>query len=199
MKCCRYRILLIAVAAILGANVPAKSKSLIVEHRGDHLQVSAPQMHFLEGKALEKLHNGSTVTYILTLAVVAEQKAKPIFLMEERFLVSYDLWEEKYSVVQAGAGGRTASRLTVTMAEAWCLENMQIPLRAVPEQQSFMVRLQCSIEENEMGNGGNKKSGLTLAALIDIFSLKREAEPLKWEADAGPLRLNDLKSTDKTK
>ena len=198
MRCYRYRILLIAVAGILSAAVPAKSGSLTVVHRGDHLRVSAPQMHFLEGKPLEALHNGSTVTYILSLTVVAEQAAEPTFLLQERFLFSFDLWEEKYSVVQAGPGGRSASRLTAPMAEAWCLESMPIPLRAVPERQSFMVRLECHIEENEKESGGEGDSRLTLAALIDIFSRKREAEPLKWEESSGSLRLEDLRPINQT-
>lgn len=193
MKCLRTRILLMAIVGILGVNMPAESKSLIVEYRGDHLQVSAPQMHFIEGKALETLHNGSTVTYVLSLTVAAERAAKPALLVRERFLVSFDLWEEKYSVVQAGPGGRAASRLTAAMAEAWCLENMPIPLRTVPERQSFVVRLECLIEEDEKGSGGENNSGLTLASLIDIFSRKRETEPSKWEAASESLRLEDLK------
>ena len=85
MKCYRYQILLIAVAGLMGASVLATSKSLVVEHCGDHLQVSAPQLHFLEGKAVEALHNGSTVTYVISLAVVAEQTVKPTLLLQERF------------------------------------------------------------------------------------------------------------------
>ncbi len=194
MRC--YRILLIAAIGILAANLLAESKSLLVEHCGDHLSVSAPQMHFLEGKAQEKLHNGSTVTYVFSLAVSKEHAVKPYLLLERRFLVSYDLWEEKYSVVQADAGGRAASRLTAAMTEAWCLGNMAIPLQAVPERQSFMIRLECSIEENENGSGEKSSSGLTLTALIDIFSRKRKAEPLEWKAASGPLRLDDLKRID---
>lgn len=193
MKCYQYRILLIAVVLILGANVPAKSQSLTAEHQGDHLKVRAPQMRFIEGEALQKLHNGSTVAYVLSMAIATGQDAKPTFLLEKRFLVSYDLWEEKYSVVQAGSGGRAASRLTAAMAEAWCLEKMPLPLQAVPEQQSFMIRLECSIEDNENGNGENSNSSLTLARLIDVFSRKRKTEPPKWEAVSGLLRLDDLK------
>ena len=133
------------------------------------------------------------MSYILTLAVIAEKAAKPTFLLEERFLVSFDLWEEKYSVIQTGPEGHSASRLSAAAAEAWCLENMPIPLRAVPERRSFMIRLECSIDENKKGNGEENNSRLTLAALIDIFSLKRGEEPLKWEADTGALRLDDLK------
>lgn len=189
----RRRFLLIAVAGILGANVLAKSVSLVIENCGDHLRVSAPQMHFLEGKALEMLHNGSTVTYILTLTVDAEQAANPAFLLQEQFLISYDLWEEKYSVVQTGPEGRSASRLTPVMAEAWCLENMPIPLQAVPERQSFMVRLECSVKGNNTSKREPFRFELTLAGLIDIFSRKSETEPPKWEAAAGPLQLDDLK------
>lgn len=199
MKCYQYRILLIAVAGILGASVLAKSNSLTAEHHGDHLRVRTVQMRFMEGEALERLHNGSTVAYVLSLSVTEGQNAKPAFLLEERFLVSYDLWEEKYSVVQDGPGGRASSRLTSAMAEAWCLENMPIPLQAVPERQSFVIRLECSIEEHENGNNGKRNSGLTLAGLIDVFSRKRKTEPPKWEAVSGFLRLDDLKSSRKAR
>jgi hypothetical protein len=156
-------------------------------------------MRFIEGETLEKLHNGSTVAYVLSLAVATAQNAKPAFMLEERFVVSYDLWEEKYSVVQAGPAGRAASRLTAAMTEAWCLENMPIPLQAVPERQSFVIRLECSIEENESGAGGKSNSSLILARLIDIFSRKRKTEPPKREAVSGLLRLDDLKSSRKTR
>ena len=198
MRCYRYRILLIAIVGIIGAKLLAQTKSLIVEHYGDHLQVAAPQKHFIEGQALEKLHNGSTVTFVLSLAVIADKSKTPTLLLQEHFLISFDLWEEKYSVVQTGPDGRTASRLTAEMTEAWCLENMPIPLQTVPEQQSFMIRLECSIDESENESGKKGNSNLTLAGLIDIFSLKREAEPLKWEAAAGPLHLDDLKRIDQT-
>ena len=95
--------------------------------------------------------------------------------------------------------GRAASRLTAAMAEAWCLENMPIPLQSVPERQSFMIRLECSIEDNENGNGEQSNSSLTLARLIDVFSRKRKAEPPKWEAVSGLLRLDDLKSSRKAR
>ena len=199
MKCYQCRILLIAVAGILGASVLAKSNSLTAEHHGDHLQVRTAQMHFIEGETLERLHNGSTVAYVLSLSVAVGQNAKPAFLLEERFLVSYDLWEEKYSVVQTGPDGRAVSRLTSDMAEAWCLENMPIPLQAVPEWQSFVVRLECSIEEHENGNDRKNNSGLTLAGLIDIFSRKRKAESPKWEAVSGLLHLDELENSRKAR
>ena len=96
-------------------------------------------------------------------------------------MFSFDLWEEKYSVVQSGAKERSASRLTAAMAEAWCLENMPIPVSGVPGDQPFIVKFECSLEQNEEKNGENHSS-LTLARLIDIFGRKKD-EPLpRWEA-----------------
>jgi len=192
MRC--RRILLLAIACILGALALAQSQPLIVERHGDYLHVAAPQLHFISGKALERLHNGSSVIYVLTLRAVMEHAGKPAFEIRERFVVSYDLWEEKYSVVQTGPDGRATSRLTAVMAEAWCLENMPMPVRAVPEGQPFMIRLECSIDESEEASGDKSDSGLTLAGLIDVFSRKRSEAPLRWNAAAGPMRLGDLKN-----
>jgi hypothetical protein len=194
MKGSRFRILLLALAGILGTQASAQSPSLLVERHDGYLRVSAPQLHFLTGRALDRLHDGSTVTYAITLTAVAERSKKPAFLLQERFAVSFDLWEEKYSVVQIRQDGRAASRLTAAMAEAWCLENMPIPVPAVPDRQPFVIRLECSIDASEAENGSISGSGLTLAGLIDVFSRKRNEEPLRWQATSGPLRLSDLKS-----
>jgi hypothetical protein len=194
MRCCRYPILLIIAAGILSAEARAQMQSLVVERHGDRLSVSAPKLHFLEGKSEEMLRNGSSVVYSITLAVVAEDAVKSVFRLQEKFVVSFDLWEEKYSVVQIGPGGRSASRLTAPMAEAWCLEGMPVPVRNVPAKQSFTIRLKLWADEGQ--DEGTDRGGLkpTLAGLVDIFSRKKSDESMRWEAEAGPLRLGGLKS-----
>ena len=194
MRCYRYSILWIAAGAVLGAMALAQSQSLVVERHGDTLHVTAPQVHFIEGKALRKLKDGSAVAYIMTLSAMTEHARNPVFRLRERFVISFDLWEEKYSAVQTGQERRAASRMTAAMTEAWCLENMPIPVRAVPDRQSFVIRLECQVDEGEGEREGNGGSGLTLVALIDIFSRKESDKPLRWEASAGPMRLSDLKN-----
>ena len=108
--------------------------------------------------------------------------------------MSFDLWEEKFSVVKAGPGGRSASRLSAAMAEAWCLENLPLPVRVVPAQEPFVIRWECRIGENEEESVGDTRPALTLAGLIDVFSRKKSEVPPKWEATAGPLRLQDVKT-----
>jgi hypothetical protein len=189
-----FRIQILSIIGILGAMALAQSQSLMVERRGDQLQIAAPRLHFLTGKALDKLHNGSTVNYVLALTVSEESGRSPVFFVKERFVVSFDLWEEKYSIVQKGSEGRAISHLSATMAEAWFLENVPIPVRAVPEKKPFVIKFECSINEIEEESESKTDSGLTLAGLIEVFSRKKREEPLHWEASVGPLRLSELKN-----
>jgi hypothetical protein len=168
----------------------AQSIPILLERHGDHLNLAAPQLHFISGKALEKLENGSTVTYVMMLAIVSEHSKKQVF--HARFVVSYDLWEEKYSVVKM-PDGLTVSRLKAPMAEAWCLENMPVPIRSISERQPFMIRLGCTVEEDAANQDG-KNSGVIFGDLVDIFGRKKQEAPQRWEISAGPFRLEDLKT-----
>ncbi len=177
----------------------ASAQSLLLHLDGDHLRATAPELHFLSGKAVEKLRNGSTIAYTIALAVTPRHASRAAFLVRERFLISFDLWEEKYSVVQDKPGGRAASRLTSAMAEAWCLDNMPIPVQSVPDRQPFMVTLECFIDKTESSENGENQSGLTLAALIDVFSRKKQEKPVRWQAVGGPFLLEDLKGKKKSR
>jgi hypothetical protein len=188
------RIQILIVIGILSALALAQPQSIVVERRDDQLQIVAPRLHFITGQALEKLHNGSTVNYDLALTVSVEDAGSPAFFIKEQFVVSFDLWEEKYSVLQKGSEGRAISHLTAAMTEAWFLENMPIPVRSVPEKKSFVIKLVCSINEIEEDSGSKSDSGLTLAGLIEVFSRKKREAPLHWEASSGLLRLSELKN-----
>lgn len=190
MRSYRYYILLICVAGITCPWIQAQSQSLTVERLGNYLRVAAPQMHFLEGKPLAQLHDGASVTYSFALTLTAGG-ASTIHL-QERFILSYDLWEEKFSVVQAGAPAHSASHLTAAAAEAWCLDNLAVPVPAFGPGKTFAIKLECRIAENGAESGGESRP-LTLAGLIDVFSRKGQEAPLRWEAVSGPLHLSDLK------
>ncbi len=183
-------IVLPTLCVLLCVGGLAQSNSILLERHGDHLSVAAPQLHFISGKAAEKLQNGSTVTYVLMLTVAPEHSKKQT--LHAKFMVSYDLWEEKYSVVKV-PDGNAVSRLTAATAEAWCLENLPIPVRSISERQPFMIRLECTIEE-DAGKESDKASGPIFADLIEIFSRKKQEAPLRWETVAGPFRLEDLKN-----
>jgi hypothetical protein len=191
MKNNRCQIAILTLCVLLCVGGLAQSISILLERHGDHLSVAAPQLHFISGKALEKLRNGSTIAYLLTLTVAPEHSRKQT--LHAKFMVSYDLWEENYSVSRM-PDGRAASRLTSAMAEAWCLESMAIPIRSVPERQPFMIRLECTVEADE-AKGSGEASGPIFADLVDIFSRKKQEAPQRWEISAGPFRLEELKNS----
>jgi hypothetical protein len=187
------RIGMLTVCVLLCFDGLAQSIPIYPERHGDHLSVAAPQFHFISGKAVRRLQNGSTITYALQLSIVPEKSKKQTFQLLKQFMVSYDLWEEKYSVAGLPDGG-SASRLAADNAEAWCLENIAIPIRSIPEREPFMIRLECSINEDiEKENG--ERSGQIFADLVEIFSRKKKEPPQRWETVAGPFRLENLKSS----
>jgi len=190
MKSCRFYLILIIAAGLASHAMHAQTQSLLVERQGNLLRVTAPQMHFLEGRPLEQLHNGASVTYVFDLSIIAGGRS--VFDLRERFIISYDLWEEKFSAVQAGPSGNAASHLTAAAAESWCLQNLKIPAPALSPDKPFVVRLELSVAD-ERDNSIEGGTGLTLAGLIDIFSRKQQEKTPHWEASSGPLRLSNLK------
>lgn len=185
------RPLLLALSTVmLSAGLHAQPAPLTVERRGDLLHLSA-HLGFLEGKPLERLQDGATVTYVFVLTV-APAGGAAVYRGEERFTVSFDLWEEKFAVVRAGAAPRSASHLSAAAAEAWCLDNLALPVPSLPPDKAFVIKLECRVEEPDDEAGAENRSALTLAGLIDIFSRKgREPEP-RWQALSRPVRLADL-------
>jgi hypothetical protein len=190
MKNNRCQTALLTLCVLLCAGGLAQSTSLLLERHGDRLSVAAPQLHFISGKALERLHNGSTITYMLMLTVGPEHSKKQTRI--GKFAISYDLWEENYSVSRL-PDGRTASRLTAALAEAWCLENCAIPISSVPERQPFMIKLECIVQADEQTDNGGPSG--PFEDLFDYFSRKKQEAPQRWEISAGPFRLEELKGS----
>ena len=168
-------------------------QNLKVRAEADRLRVSAGQLHFLTGRALEKLHDGASVTYRLLLTIHSEKAGKTLARVLQRFTVSYDLWEEKFSATRLDTPARSASNLSSAKLEAWCLDNLSLPLAELPANRSFWVRLEFETEEpRDPGNPDN--SPLTLSSLIDIFSRRgHEDETVRGFDEVGPLTLTELR------
>src|ERR1700686_790123 len=89
---------------------------LLIRREGpSSLRVSAPQIRFLTGKPLEQLKNGASVSFALQVTITSSESASNFLArMFDRFVVSYDLWEEKFKATRPGPPLREASRLSVT-------------------------------------------------------------------------------------
>src|SRR5438445_12663781 len=98
------------------------AETLEVSFDGDNLRVAAPDLHFLTGKALERLKDAATVTFLSQLTLFSDTRGTVFKRTAERLVVSYDLWEEKFSVTIPGGSKRHLPNVSATEAESWCLE-----------------------------------------------------------------------------
>jgi hypothetical protein len=166
---------------------------LSVTWDGDDLHVAAPQLHFLAGKPLDRLKNGTAVMFLTQLTLTTDNFATSLRRIPERFVFSYDLWEEKFSITKLGEGQRTVAHLSMAAAEAWCLDNVAISSTGLPQDRPFWLRFELRAAEPKDEAAVMGESGLNLTRLIEIFSRRPRDQQPQWTADAGPLRLGDLK------
>ena len=166
---------------------------LTVTWDGDDLHVAMPELHFLAGKPLDRLRDGAAVVFLTQLTLTTDNFATSLRKTPERFIFSYDLWEEKFSVTKLGEGQRTVSHLSAAAAEAWCLDNIAISATGLPQDRPFWLRFDLRAAEPKDEAAVLGESGLNLTRLIEIFSRRPRDRQPQWTADAGPLRLGDLK------
>ena len=169
------------------------TERLSVAWDGDDLHVAAPQLHFLAGKPLDRLRDGAAVVFLTQLTLTTDNFTTSLRRTPERFVFSYDLWEEKFSVTKLGEGQRTVAHLSATAAEAWCLDNVAISATGLPQDRPFWLRFELRAAEPKDEAAVIGESGLNLTRLIEIFSRRPRDQQPQWTADAGPLRLGDLK------
>lgn len=166
---------------------------LLVRRLGSNLRISAPQIRFLTGKALEQLRNGANVGFASLLTLTPEETSATILARAlDRFVVSYDIWEEKFSATRPGPPARRADRLSVPAAEAWCLDELlPIPQSLTPETR-FWIKLELRAEDPKETASIIGEPGINLTRLVEIFSRPPRNAQQRWTETAGPFRLQDL-------
>jgi hypothetical protein len=169
------------------------AQALWVRLDGDDLRIAAPQLRFLSGKPLEKLKDGASVVFLAQLSLSTEVNAPAIKRAVDRFVVSYDVWEEKFAVTRTGMERETISHLSSSAAESWCLDHLAIGIGSVAPDKPFWLRLELRAEDARDQAAVVGESGINLTRLIEIFSNPAHAQQMRWELTAGPARLMDLK------
>ena len=161
---------------------------------GDDLRIAAPpQFRFLAGKPLEKLKDGATLVFLAQLSLSTEVNAPAIRRAVDRFVVSYDVWEEKFSVTSTAFQKATASHLSSTAAEAWCLDHLALGIDGIARDKPLWIKLELRAEDARDQAAVVGESGINLTRLIEVFSNPARAQQMRWEAIAGPVRIEDLK------
>jgi hypothetical protein len=190
---------------LVGSISPAaQAQQPRLKWQDNQARISAPQLHFLSGAALQRLKNGAAVPFDFQLTVWVDDHTTPYGRAIQRIIVSYDLWEEKFALANQrgflvrGGGSRLsefrqgASNLSAQDAEAWCMNAIGVPLSGLSGNQRVWARLDVRAADGKDAPPLLGESGLSLTGLIELFSRPARGSEQRWSAEAGPTSVADL-------
>jgi hypothetical protein len=166
------------------------AQAVTVDVVGEALKIRAPGFSFLKGDPLARVKDGRSVRVELAAMVLPAPGKPPAATTRRSFALSYDLWEERFAVTTVDARSQSVSHLTMAAAEAWCVEQLAIPVSALGglgRDLPFWIRLEYRVLDGDSASGSD--SGYTLQALIDVLSRRRKTEASAHALEAGPFRL----------
>src|SRR5579862_1680569 len=144
-----------------------RNPEVLLHMDGDVLYISAPELHFLTGKPLEKLKDGLTVVFVAQLSLSLDGNRTNVRQQPQRFIFSRDLWNGRFSVT---SGNSRRIGLSSEKAEAWCLETLAVSTSGIPHDQPVWLRLDVRVADPKDSTAVMGESGVSLSKLIDIFS-----------------------------
>jgi hypothetical protein len=156
----------------------------------EQLRVSVPQMHFVGAEVLQRLRNGIAVNYVFKVGVTSSRTSKPATESIYRFVISYDIFEEKFAVSRIEPNPRSITHLSEAAAEQWCLDSIAIPVAGLPADRSFWVTMEYQTAEPKAATDSSES---IIGQLIDVFSKKAQREESRGSVIGGPFNLQDLR------
>jgi len=172
------------------------AESLEVKYDGDNLHVSAPGLRFLIGKPLERLKDGASVAYIAQLTLFHDDHVTEFKRRQGRFVVSYALWEEKFSVRQLGSAPgsvpRSVDGLSAAAAEAWCMESLAITTLGMAPDRMYWLRFELATADQKDLSGMADEPGISFRKIVDYLGRKPKEDEPHWAPLERRLRLSDL-------
>lgn len=189
------------LVATLGCPVAAALNAQELSVRVDSsnlLRVSAPGLHFLSGRSLERLKDGATVAFLGQVTLSTDANTTVAARAAARFALSYDIWEERLSVTRFTIARnevvtRSASHLSPRAAEAWCLDQLTLDPSLIPADRPVWIRFEVRVDSEREGAQVIGEPGINITRLIELFSRPTRAQQQRWQLDAGPVRLADLR------
>jgi hypothetical protein len=170
------------------------AESIKVSFDGDNLHVAAPSLHFLNGKPLERLKDGDVVAYVTQLDLLDESRALVLRQVKARFVVSYALWEEKFSVTILGSAPgnapRVAEGLSAAGAETWCVESLSLSANGLSPNAYYWLRFQLRTG-TPRDITDEDRQGLSVTRLVELFG-RKNTEITQWGPIEARVRLADL-------
>ena len=173
---------------------PARAEQLQLSLRGQNLFVAAPSLDLLRPPVLERLKNGSTVAFDFHLGLWSGSRSNFRRGAFERFVVSYDLWEERFSVTGLRNPRPSASNLAPNALAPWCLEHISLHPVELRDDTPVWVRLDVRAADPK-NDDPLDEDGLAISYLIDLLSKPSRKEPNRWSLETGPVRVSSIRVT----
>jgi hypothetical protein len=189
----RWWLLAIAGAPIV-MGVTALALSVRVDN--DFLRVGAPNLQFLTGEPLRRLHDGSTVGFLGQLSILTSENGPATFKSAARFDVSHDVLElmtTGFKVVLATPEGPSVRNLSPEAAQSWCLSQLKIDLTDVPPNRPIWVRLEIRSQGPKETDGIVGAPGISLTGLIELLNHRPPKQEVHLTARVGPYTISDLR------
>jgi hypothetical protein len=188
----RWRLGLFLVV-FLTMPLSVAAQSLTVRVVGNAVQLRGSGLGLIQGRVSDHLKDGRSVRVDFELSVLEKSRGSPFTEIRQSFILSFDLWEQRFAVTRAGAPPRSISHLTARDAEAWCLENMTVPLTALGRlaREEFWIRVVYRVQDRAPAPNPEDDSTFTLRTLIDVLSRRRQDEDSARLLEAGPFRLGN--------
>jgi hypothetical protein len=185
-------VLLLLLAAAVFAGAAPGARTLWVIKRGNMVHAREDGVEFITGTPLARLKDGRSLRLQLDLSAGGAQAGPFVPLAQPQFVLSYDLWEERFAVARTDVP-RSISHLTAPDAEAWCIEQLAVPIATFTARVTtspFWVRLTHKLEDDDRDKPDADDSGLSIRGLIDRFSRRQPAGGWTETVTSGPLRLD---------
>jgi hypothetical protein len=180
----------VAVSVLLCSVIELWAQAMTVNKVGENVTVKAPGIGFIKGDALGRLKDGREVRVDLELDVLPGPGGTTAAETRQTFVLSYDLWEERFAVTQVTTPPRSITYLTASGAESWCVEQLAIPVSALGHlgRDPFWARLGYRVDA-EGASTADASADFSLRGLIDALSRKRKADASAHWIEAGPFRI----------
>jgi hypothetical protein len=188
----RRDLLIFALIAPMAKGFSAQPVVLRLD--GDYVHAFSPKLDFITAKMLERLHDGASVAFLGQVSLSLDGNATVSDRSVARFALSYDIWEEKFSVTRVQQTRRSAAHLSLQAAQSWILDNLNLNAGALPQDRPFWLRFELRTEDPADGLGVVGESGINLTRLVEIFSRPPRTAQQRWVFDAGPLQYRDLRA-----
>jgi hypothetical protein len=174
------------------------AEDLILKHRDNRLEFSAPHTDILTGQTLVRLRNAAEVPFLIKTTLWSGNKTHVFSSAVDQFIVSYDLWEQTFSVVKVATPRKSVSHLTASAVRDWCVSQMSLDTTGLSGSEPLWARLEIRAEDPPRGRrpwGDSVNSaGFSLPALIEILGSPAGAQP-HWTLDYPQFTLDSLKPT----